>query len=77
MPDLHGTYFYSDFCAGFVRSFTGVLGGDAQNLQDHTDDVDPPGGPSLGNVTSFGEDARGEIYVVDQDGDVFMIVPET
>jgi hypothetical protein len=65
MPDLHGTYFYSDICAGFVKTFNGVSGGEAQNLQDRTADVDPPGTLSIGGVSSFGEDARGELYVVD------------
>ena len=35
----------------------------------------PPAGPSIGSVTSFGEDARGELYVVDQGGEVLKAVP--
>jgi hypothetical protein len=76
MPDLHGRYFYSDYCSAFIRSFQGVSGGDAQNLANNTADVDPPGPVNINNVTSFGEDARGEIYVADQNGEVFKIVPE-
>ena len=80
MPDLSGTYFYSDYCTPFIRTFAGVSGGNAQNLADRTGDLDPPGGPSIDTVTSFGEDARGELYVVDYgsggaDGEVFRIVP--
>ncbi len=75
MPDLRGTYFYSDFCSAFVRTFTGIAGGDAQNLADRTAELDPPGALAIDNPTSFGEDARGELYVVTQGGDVFMIVP--
>ncbi len=75
LPDLRGTYFYSDYCTAFVRTFKGVSGGDAQNLADRTADVDPPGGLTIDSVTSFGEDARGELYVVDQGGEVFKIVP--
>jgi hypothetical protein len=75
MPDLHGTYFYADYCTAFVRTFAGVVGGSAQNPQDRTADVAPGGGLSIDNVTSFGEDARGELYIADQGGEIFKIVP--
>ncbi len=75
LPDLRGTYFYSDYCSAFIRTFSGVSGGNAQNLADRTADVDPPGALTIDSVTSFGEDARGELYVVDQGGEVFKIVP--
>jgi cysteine-rich repeat protein len=81
MPDLHGTYFYSDICSGFVKTFKGVAGGVAQNQQDRTADVAPGGGLSIGGVSSFGEDARGELYVVDYggglggQGEVYRLVP--
>jgi hypothetical protein len=75
LPDLHGTYFYSDFCSAFIRSFAGTSGGDAQSLADHTAALDPPGSPTIDAVTSFGEDARGELYIADQGGEIFKIVP--
>ncbi len=81
MPDLHGTYFYSDICSAFIRTFNGVVGGVAQNQQNRTADVAPGGGLSIGGVSSFGEDARGELYVVDYgggsmgQGEVYKIVP--
>ncbi len=61
MPDLHGTYFYSDFCAAFVKTFV-LSGGMATNQGDVTTDVQPPSA-TISQVTSFGEDARGEIYI--------------
>src|SRR5947207_6482614 len=73
MPDLRGRYFYSDFCRGFIRSFRG--GGPA-TAQDHTAALFPGGRL---NVSSFGLDARGELYVVHRgggsDGAVYEIVP--
>ena len=80
MPDLHGNYFYSDFCTAFIRTFEGVSGGAAQNIVDRTNDVQFTGEPSIQNVVGFGEDARGEIYIVDHgsggfDGRVFKVVP--
>jgi cysteine-rich repeat protein len=83
MPDLHGTYFYSDACTGFIRTFMGVSGGVAQNQQDRTADVAPGGGLSIGGVSSFGEDARGEVYIVDYAaganglGEIYRIVPQS
>jgi cysteine-rich repeat protein len=80
LPDLAGTYFYSDFCSSFVRTFAGVSGGVAQSQVDRTTDVDPGG--DLNGVSGFGEDARGEIYVVSHGnftagaGAVYRIVAE-
>jgi glucose/arabinose dehydrogenase len=62
---LRGTYFYADFCAGFVRSFRYVNG----LVTEHAT------WPSLsgGNITSFGEDAAGELYIVTSGGGLFRI----
>jgi cysteine-rich repeat protein len=75
MPDLRGTYFYSDFCSAFLRTFRGVVGGVAQDPGDRTAELAPGGGLSIDNVTAFGEDARGELYITDRGGEVFKIVP--
>ncbi len=75
MPDLRGRYFYADFYTAFIRSFMGVSGGDAQSRMSHTADLDPPGPLAIDNVSGFGEDTRGELYIVDYDGDIFEIVP--
>jgi hypothetical protein len=67
IPALRGTYFYADFCAGWVRSFRLQAG----VATEQTDWVAlRPGG----NVTSFGEDARGELYVLSSAGTVHRIV---
>ena len=65
LPALRGTYFYADYCQGWVRSFR-YAGGQATEarsweLQD------------VGTITSFGEDARGELYVL-AGGGVYKIV---
>ena len=55
IPGIRGHYFYSDYCTGFLRSFrydNGVAV-DQKNWE-----------LSLGNVTSFGVDAAGELYVM-------------
>jgi hypothetical protein len=67
VPDLQGRYLYADYCAGFVRSFT-LFGGQAVDLRQW-----PDLSPGTG-VTSFGEDARGEVYVMTQSGSLYRIV---
>lgn len=68
VPSLRGHYLYADFCAGFVRSFR-FAGGMA------VDEREWPGlAPPEGSVTSFGEDADGEVYVLVADGAVYRIV---
>jgi glucose/arabinose dehydrogenase len=67
LPNLAGTYFYGDYCNGWVRSFR-YDGGQATTPRDW---------PTLrpgGQITSFGEDASGELYVMQQDGKLFQIV---
>jgi glucose/arabinose dehydrogenase len=65
IPELAGHYFYSDYCAGFLRSFL-YLNGAATDQR--TWDVG-----TIGSVTSFGEDAAGEMYIVVQQGRVYRI----
>ena len=57
VPALQGTYFYADYCAGFVRSFK-MAGGVVTEHADWTA-LRPNG-----NITSFGEDAAGELYIL-------------
>jgi hypothetical protein len=70
VPALRGTYFYADFCAGFVRSFRLVNG-------QVTEHADWPTLNPVGNITSFGEDATGELYIMTAppENGLFRIVP--
>lgn len=63
---LKGTYLYGDFCAGFVKGFK-ISGGVAV---DHLDF------PALGTsqLSSFGEDSSGQLYITSLAGRVFKIV---
>jgi glucose/arabinose dehydrogenase len=66
IPALRGHYLYSDYCQGWIRSFRHD-GGQAADAR--TWDVQ-----NVGNVTSFGEDSRGELYVLSSGGGVYRIV---
>jgi glucose/arabinose dehydrogenase len=68
VPALTGRYLFSDFCNYFVRSFV-YLGGQATERIDLTGQLDPHAG-----VSSFGEDARGELYIVTLGGTLYRIV---
>lgn len=68
IPALSGTYFYGDLCSGFVRSFR-YNGG--QVTQSNEWPLLAPGG----NITSFGEDAQGELYLMTSQGGLFRVVP--
>jgi hypothetical protein len=66
LPALRGHFFYSDYCRGWVRSFRLADGRVAERREWEVGDV--------GNVTSFGEDARGELYVL-TGGRVLRVAP--
>lgn len=66
-PALSGRYFFADYCNAWVRSFR-VVDGAVVELQDHSDDVG-----ALSAVSSFGEDAAGELYVVSLGGTVYRV----
>jgi glucose/arabinose dehydrogenase len=68
IPALQGQYFFSDFCAGWVRSFRYV--GDAATELTEWPALSPGGG-----VTSFGQDTAGELYILTGTG-VFKFLPE-
>jgi glucose/arabinose dehydrogenase len=65
VPGLRGFYFYADYCNGWVRSF--LLSGGAA-----TQPIDWASLRPGGQITSFGEDAEGEVYIVSS-GSVFRI----
>lgn len=64
---LVGHYLYADYCSGWVRSFR-WQGGQAVSRLDRPE-LDPGG-----NITSFGEDARGELYILTSNGRIQKII---
>jgi len=55
IPEIRGHYFYSDYCAGFLKSFR-YSNGSALDQKDW--------GLTNGTVTSFGVDFAGELYMI-------------
>ncbi|MFN0149192.1 MAG: PQQ-dependent sugar dehydrogenase [bacterium] len=76
IPELAGHYFFGDLCSNQIWTIR-VVGGVATNLTDRTADIAPGGGLDILGITSFGEDADGEIYICDNvDGEVWKIIPD-
>jgi glucose/arabinose dehydrogenase len=66
IPAAQGRYFFGDFCSRRMWSFT---------LRDGTaSDVRRDSLP-VGSLSSFGEDAAGEFYVLTLEGDVLKLTP--
>ena len=68
LPALQGRYFFADYCTGTIEALR-FENGEAVSLVNTADDLG-----SVGNVTSFGFDAEGEMLVVTDDGIVLRMV---
>jgi glucose/arabinose dehydrogenase len=64
IPELDGTYFYSDWCSQWIRSFKFESG----TITDETDWTEELG--TIGQINSFGVGGDGELYLVTHDGTV-------
>ncbi|NVB78530.1 MAG: glucose dehydrogenase [Kofleriaceae bacterium] len=72
LPVLDGRYFYADYCTGLLRSFVWTRG----VVREHWDwkpaiDVQNV----LTQISSFGTDPDGELYVVELTGSIYQLVP--
>jgi glucose/arabinose dehydrogenase len=73
---FQGTYVFGDYCTGRVWSFR-YLNGHISDFVDRTSELEPPGAVAIENITSFGEDAAGELYIIDPSGgEIFRIMPQ-
>jgi glucose/arabinose dehydrogenase len=65
VPSLVGHYVYADYCSGWIRSFRMSGGAVTDHRQWRL--------PEWPQVSSFGVDGRGELYVVAYDGKVYRV----
>ncbi|MEO8549698.1 MAG: PQQ-dependent sugar dehydrogenase, partial [Kofleriaceae bacterium] len=75
LPVLAGRYFYADFCTGIIRSFA-WQGGAVHEHWDWREALVKASGLEPGQLSSFGVDERGEVYLVSLLGDIFELVPK-
>ena len=66
LPELTGQYLYSDYCSGWLKSFS-YGNGTASAVTDW-------GITNVGNFLSFGQDAQNELYMLSGTGKVYQIV---
>lgn len=65
-PELHGIYFYADFCSGRIWGLRNDGGWQSQELL-----------PSDRGISSFGDDEAGNIYLADMySGEVLRLEPQ-
>ena len=64
IPDLAGAYVFGDYCRGVLEAFVPLDGWATQARAL---------GPRVDALASFGQDARGELYVLSLAGTVFQI----
>ena len=66
IPELHGTYFYSDWVGEWIRSFR-FVDGEVTEEKDWTEEL----GGSVGQPNTYGLDGHGEMYLLTHDGQVY------
>jgi glucose/arabinose dehydrogenase len=77
IPEFTGLYFFADYCSDSIWSFR-YNGSTLAELTNRTAELAPSVGLSIGDISSFGEDAYGELYIADLlGGEIFKLVPST
>jgi glucose/arabinose dehydrogenase len=71
IPELDGLYFYADYCTAIVRTFR-FQAGRAEDSWDWRPILDPS--LKLAQLSTFGEDAAGELYLVSLEGTIYQLV---
>jgi glucose/arabinose dehydrogenase len=77
IPGLDGTFFFADYCTGRIWSMR-YDGQTVSDLQERTQELVPWESGEISLPTSFGVDAHGEMYLLDNSGgEVYAIVAAT
>lgn len=73
IPDLRGEYFFADFCQPRIWSIRFDFNSGIATVTDRNPELNPT--TSINDITSFGRDAAGEVYICDQGGEIHQIFP--
>jgi len=72
IKSLKGYYLFADYCTGRIWAFQ-FIDNQVQNLKELTKDINLGGGEGTIYISSFGEDADGELYIIDYSGDIYKL----
>ncbi len=82
LPSLDGRYFYGDYCTGLLRSFTWTADRSSPTAAGYVREhwnwkpaLDKRG--VLSQISSFGVDHDGELYIVKLTGQILKLVPKS
>ena len=70
---LQGTYFFGDYCSGNIWSFK-VKNGKAIEFQNRTEEINIADGEFTNYISSFGEGADGDLYIIDFNGGIYKLI---
>ena len=69
---LNGYYIFGDYCSGNIWTFK-VINDKATELTNRTEEINLANGEFTTYISSFGEDADGELYIVEYNGGIYKI----
>jgi hypothetical protein len=72
---LQGYYLFADYCTGRIWAFT-FIDNQISNLKELTKDINLANGKGTVYISSFGEGADGELYIIDYSGDIYRLESE-
>jgi glucose/arabinose dehydrogenase len=73
IPALQGVYLFADYGSGRFWSFR-YEGGAVTNFLERTAELNSGSPKPFGQLSSFGEDASGELYLCDLTGNIYRII---
>lgn len=77
IPELYGRYLYADYCSDQIWSLR-IENGIALDSLQLTSDLTPDSALTIADISAFGVDGSGELYICDHaGGEVFKIIPDT
>ena len=72
IKNLMGYYMFGDYCSGNIWTFK-VVNSKITDFQNRTEEINLGNGEFTTYISSFGEDADGELYIVEYNGGIYRL----